>query len=147
MALRRGHVDGPVAGAVDVRRAALLECLIGAGLRTVLVVRLALGGFDGLLEHVVEALVAEVALLVGDPFLQPEVRLDDELLLRHGDLHFVRRSRISCSARPVRRSELPARILFVAEEGKPDVSWDAMGVTEWTLFDPGIKLTLAHEGK
>src|SRR6202008_713584 len=47
---------------------------------------LALGLLHQLLEDVVEPFVLEVALLLGDPFLQPEVRLDDELLLAHAFL-------------------------------------------------------------
>src|SRR5690348_10018281 len=38
---------------------------------------------DEFLKHVIEAFVFEVALLLGDPFVQPEVRLDDEFLLEH----------------------------------------------------------------
>jgi hypothetical protein len=88
-----------VASAVDIGRAALFERLKSAGLRAVLVVRLAFGRFDGFLENVVETFVAEIALLVGDPFLQPEVRLDDELLIFHIKLDFRWRLRDSRSLR------------------------------------------------
>jgi hypothetical protein len=36
------------------------------------------GGADVLVELVVEVLGREIAFLLGDPFLQPEMRLDDE---------------------------------------------------------------------
>ena len=81
MAARGRDIDGPVAGAADVGLAALLDALEGAVID--LVVVLALGGADQLAEFVVEALVAEIALFLGDPFLQPEMRFDHEL--GHGD--------------------------------------------------------------
>ena len=77
----RGDPDGPVAGAAHVGRPARLERLVGAHL-VAAVVDLAVRRLDQLAEDVVEALRREVALLLGDPFLQAEVRLDDEL--RHG---------------------------------------------------------------
>ena len=67
-----------MAGAGDVGLASLLDRLEGAGLAGRDVMRPAAGA-DELLELVVEALVAEVALLLGDPLLQAEMRLDDEL--------------------------------------------------------------------
>ena len=78
VAARGRHVDRPVAGAGDVGLAALLDRLEGADLAALGVVGAAAGA-DQLAELVVEALGAEVALLLGDPFLQTEVRLDDEL--------------------------------------------------------------------
>jgi hypothetical protein len=42
-------------------------------------VRLAVRRSHGFLEDVFETFVREVAFLVGDPFLQPKMRLDDEL--------------------------------------------------------------------
>src|SRR5262249_60247373 len=77
-----GDADRPMAGAAHVRRAAALERLHGTDLVALVVVR-AVGRLDQLLEDVVEAFVPEVALLLGDPFLQPEVWLDDELVLGH----------------------------------------------------------------
>src|SRR5436190_4932112 len=71
-----------MAGAAHVRCAAALEGLIGADLVALVVVRAA-GRLDQFAEFVVEAFVPEVALLLGDPFLQPEVRLDDEFVLGH----------------------------------------------------------------
>src|SRR5271166_3206177 len=35
---------------------------------------------DQLLKHIVEAFIPEITLLLRHPFLQPEVRLDDELV-------------------------------------------------------------------
>src|SRR6185437_16240440 len=77
LAGRGRDVDGPVARTADVRGAALLQRLVGADL-VALVVDLAVGLLHQLLEDVIEALVLEVALLLRDPFLQPEVRFDDE---------------------------------------------------------------------
>src|SRR5438477_13036388 len=72
-------------GAAHVRYAAALERLEGADLVALVMVRPA-GRLDQLAEFVVEPLILEVALLLGDPFLQPEMRLDDEFLLGHGAL-------------------------------------------------------------
>ena len=47
---------------------------------------LAAGRPDQLAEFVFETLAGEVAFLVGDPFLQPEVRRDDEFC--HGCVPF-----------------------------------------------------------
>ena len=80
MALGRRDVDGPVAGAAHVGLAALLEGLIGADLVALCRATLPSGRLHFLAEFVVQAFVLEVALLLGDPFLQPEVRLDDEFL-------------------------------------------------------------------
>ena len=90
MASAGRHVDRPVAGAGDVGLAALLDRLEGADL-VALDVMGAAAGADELLELVIEALGAEVALLLGDPLLQAEMRLDDELghcgvLLEVGDV-------------------------------------------------------------
>jgi hypothetical protein len=87
-ALRGGHVDGPVAGAAHVGAAALLERLEGADL-VAFVVMLAVGGFDQLAKFVVETFLGEIALVVGDPFLQAEVRFDQEF--RHGSYSAWRR--------------------------------------------------------
>ena len=81
VAARGRDIDGPVARAGHVGLAPLLDALERAGLARRGVVR-AVAGADELLELVVEALVAKVALLLRDPFLQPEMRLDHEL--RHG---------------------------------------------------------------
>src|SRR5215831_3401742 len=43
----------------------------------------AVARLDEFLEDVVEALILEISLLFRDPFLQPEVRFDDEFLLDH----------------------------------------------------------------
>ena len=72
------HVHRPVAGAGDIGLTPLLDRLEGACLAGLDVMRPAAGA-DELLELVVETLVAEVALLLGDPLLQAEMRLDDEL--------------------------------------------------------------------
>src|SRR5437899_11256162 len=70
---RGGHAHRPVAGAAHVGRPAALERLVGPHPITP-VVDLAVGRLDQLLEDVVEAFVPEVALLLGHPFLEPEVR-------------------------------------------------------------------------
>jgi len=44
----------------------------------------AVGRLDQFPKDVIEPLVLEVALLLGNPFLQPEMGLDDEFLLCHG---------------------------------------------------------------
>jgi|HubBroStandDraft_4_1064222.scaffolds.fasta_scaffold40788_2 hypothetical protein len=75
-----------MAGAIDVGGAALFEGLVGAGLLSILVVRLAVRRSHGFLEDVFETFVREVAFLVGDPFLQPKMRLDDEFLIFHAVL-------------------------------------------------------------
>ncbi len=82
MPARGGDVHGPVARARDVRLAAFLERLKGADL-VALVVDLAAGGLHLLAEFVVQTFILEVALLLRDPLLQAEVRLDDELLVSH----------------------------------------------------------------
>src|SRR5262249_49654819 len=41
---------------------------------------------DQLLKDIVEPFGFEIALLLGDPLVQPEVRFDDEFLLDHGRL-------------------------------------------------------------
>src|SRR5262245_16711489 len=43
----------------------------------------AVARLDEFLEDVVEALILEISLLFRDPFLQPEVRFNDEFLLDH----------------------------------------------------------------
>src|SRR5215475_9425077 len=82
MTVGGGDVDGPVAGAADVGLASVLDALEGALID--LVVVLALGRADQLAEFIVEPLGAEIALLLGDPFLQAEMRFDHEF--RHASL-------------------------------------------------------------
>ncbi len=60
-----------------------LDRLKGADLGA-LVVNLAVGLAHHFAELVVEPFFAEIILLLGDPFLQPEVRFDDEF--SHGFL-------------------------------------------------------------
>src|SRR5262245_61834132 len=77
--MRGGGVHCPVAGAAHALVAALLEALVGAVL-----VRRLVGLADVVLppaiaEDVLEALGAEIALLLGHPLLQAEMRRDDEL--------------------------------------------------------------------
>ena len=86
--------DGPVAGAAHVGVAAGLERLHGADAVALVVVR-AVRRLHLLAEHVVEPFVLEVALLLGDPLLQAEVRLDDELFLGHGLSPVCQRSAIA----------------------------------------------------
>src|SRR5690606_31575770 len=74
---RRRHADRPVARTADIRRPALLERLEGAD-PVALVMDLAVGRLHQLTELILEAFRLEVALLLGHPLLQPEVRLDDE---------------------------------------------------------------------
>ena len=81
----RRHADGPVAGAAHIGRAAFLERLEGADLVALVMVR-AVARLDQFPKFVVEARVLEVALLLGDPFLQAEMRLDDEFFFCHGAL-------------------------------------------------------------
>src|ERR1700745_4130110 len=44
----------------------------------------AIGRLDEFLKNVVEPFVLEISFLLRHPFLQPEVRFDDEFLLDHG---------------------------------------------------------------
>src|SRR5687768_16784510 len=95
----RGHVDGPMAGGADVASAAGLHRLEGAlrHLGRCLVRRLDPAAIAGVavrggrppvavvtndivagMEDILEALVLEIPLLVGDPLLKPIVRLDLE---------------------------------------------------------------------
>ena len=78
VARRGGDVDRPVAGARDVALTAFFEGLEGAELVALLVVFRVLR-IEGLAEFVVQAFRSEVALLLGNPFMEPEVGLDDEL--------------------------------------------------------------------
>ena len=75
---RGGDPDGPVAGAADIGAAARFERLVGAGPPPAHVVVPPAGRADVLAELVVEALGHEIALFLGYPLLQPEMRLDDE---------------------------------------------------------------------
>src|SRR5438093_2861655 len=77
----RGHVDGPVASGTDFTCAAGLDrlerpglCFDGDSFARFDARRPALDGSG--YELIVEAFFAEVTLLLGDPFLQPLVRLD-----------------------------------------------------------------------
>ena len=83
MAVGGGDVHRPVAGAADVAGAARFQRLIGADLVAELMAA-ARARIQGFAELVVETLGGEIALLLGDPFLQPEMRSDDEF--RHGFL-------------------------------------------------------------
>src|SRR5262245_21732069 len=74
---RGRHADRPVTGAAHVSSASLLEGLKGADL-VALVVDLPVGRLHKLAELVVEPLGLEVSLLLGHPFLQAEMGLDDE---------------------------------------------------------------------
>ena len=80
MALGGGDVHRPVAGAGDVRLPPALEGLHRADLVAKLL-RRAIARLNELAEHIVEPFVLEVALLLRDPLLQAEVRLDDEFSL------------------------------------------------------------------
>jgi len=66
-----------VAGAADIAGAARFQRLIGADL-VADVVAAARSGIHGLAELVVETFGGEIAFLLGDPFVQPEMRRDDE---------------------------------------------------------------------
>src|SRR5215469_3388710 len=96
MAFSGRDVDGPMTGTADVAGAALLDRLKGADLVAEL---MALPGarIHGLAEFIIEPFIAEIAFLFGDPFLQPEVRCDDEFA--HGFLRdlirFSKRHRAS----------------------------------------------------
>src|SRR5215475_10083522 len=72
--LRGGDVDRPMAGAAHVGLASLLDALEGAFVD--LVVVLAFGRADQLAKLVIESLAAEIALLLGHPLLQAEMRFD-----------------------------------------------------------------------
>ena len=70
-----------MAGAAHIAGAALLEGLIGADLVAEMVRRSRLRA-HGLAELVVEPFGGEIALFLGDPFLQAEMRRDDEFAHR-----------------------------------------------------------------
>ena len=78
MPARRGDVDRPMAGAADIGGAPGLKRLVGADLLAALVVMPPFGRADQLAKLVIEPFVPEIALFLGDPFLKPEMRLDDE---------------------------------------------------------------------
>jgi hypothetical protein len=67
-----------VAGAADIGAAALFEGLVGADALAAHVVVLPAGRADLFAKLVVEAFGGEIPLLLGNPLLQPEMRLDDE---------------------------------------------------------------------
>src|SRR5215813_3079039 len=90
MAGRGRDVDGPVTGGAHVALAPSCDRLIGPDA----IAEMLLPGVlraDGRTKFVVETLLGEIALFFGNPFLQPEVRRDDEL--GHGRL--LVRERIS----------------------------------------------------
>src|SRR5262245_25931306 len=78
MARRGRDVDGPMAGGAHVAGAALLEGLVGADL-VAQVMDLAVLRRGLLAKLVSEPLRGEIALFLGHPFVQPEMRGDDEL--------------------------------------------------------------------
>ncbi len=76
-----------MAGAADIAGAAGFERLIGAHLVADVMARAA-ARIHGLAEFVIEPLGGEIALLLRDPFVQPEMRRDDEFGMGgvfHGD--------------------------------------------------------------
>ncbi len=75
---RRRHVHGPVTGAAHVACPAPLERLVGAD-RVAEVMLLRIPRFERGAELVIEAFRREIALLLGDPFLEAHVRGNDEL--------------------------------------------------------------------
>src|SRR5215510_10729889 len=78
MAGRGRDVDGPVTGRAHVALAPSPDRMIGPDP----IAEMLLPGVpraDGRAEFVVEAFLREIALFFRDPFLQPEVRRDDEL--------------------------------------------------------------------
>src|SRR4029079_14753859 len=83
VALGGGDVHGPMAGAGEVGLPAALEGLHRAHLVAKLL-RRAVARLHQLAELVVEPLVLEVTLLLSDPFMQAEMRFDDEFLFGHG---------------------------------------------------------------
>src|SRR5438045_8188097 len=102
MAVRRRDVPRPVTGATDIGLAALLDALESAS--TTLVMVLALGRADQLAELVVQPLVAEIALLLCNPLLEPKMRLDDEF--GHGILHCRWGLPIVVDQKPISRQRL-----------------------------------------
>src|SRR5262245_29430957 len=101
MALGGSDVDRPVAGAADVGLAAALEGLKRADL-VAEIVRGTVARLDGLTEFVVESLGFEVALLLRDPFVQPEVRFDQKRHLGPPLCFGFCRPRRALSSSPVR---------------------------------------------
>jgi hypothetical protein len=79
-----------MAGAADVRFAALFERLIRANF-VALVVDLAAGRAHQLAEFVIKPFVAEVALFFRHPFVQAEMRFDDKFCHYFLSLCFSRR--------------------------------------------------------
>ena len=73
--------------------AAALEGLVGADL-IAQIVQFAIGRGQLIAEFAVEPLALEVALLAGDPFMQPHMRCDDKLR------HTVLRSPVATIIRP-----------------------------------------------
>ena len=76
MAVRGRNIYRPMTGAAYIRLTALLDALEGALID--LVVVLAFGRADQLPEFILQPFREKIALLLRNPFLQPEVRLYDE---------------------------------------------------------------------
>ena len=73
--------------------------------------------------------VSEIALFLGDPFLQPEMRFDDEFLLDHGSLLASSVSTKAQQARPrlsrcsaIRRAAIIFRVLVHQPPGAEPAS-------------------------
>src|SRR5580698_1893393 len=81
MAVGRGNVDGPVAGAADIAGPPRFECLIRSNFGAE-VMAAGRTGIHGLAELVCETFSRKVILLLGNPFLEAEMRSNDEF--RHG---------------------------------------------------------------
>src|SRR5271154_3578132 len=97
----------------------------------------AVGGTDELLELVVEALVAKIALLFGHPFLQPEMRFDLEF--RHGSAPKVRCKGFVVPDRSRVLSELVAR---------PALRWLCQIATLWSnLFQKRNRIVSSAQKK
>src|SRR5262245_37700885 len=122
MAAGGGDIDRPMAGAADVGFAALGDRLEGADLAGHGVMGAAARPNE-LAEFVVEAFAGEVALLLGHPFLQAEVRFDDEL--GHGPSSSKRRQRAPAKrvAPSLRRQQRrPAPVRAIAYRKHPSYS-------------------------
>src|SRR3954454_16672560 len=75
MASRRRNIDGPVTRATHIGFAALLDALKSAA-SVALCMMFAVRRPDQLAELVFEPLSRKISLLMGNPFLQPEMRFD-----------------------------------------------------------------------
>ena len=94
MSVRSRHIHGPMTSAAHIGLASLFNALEGAAVSRV--VMLSLGGTDQFTKFVVESLVFEIAFLLSNPFLQAEVRFDDELA--HDDRSFAIDAPVRCGA-------------------------------------------------